>query len=87
MNIEELFLWLHDFNFLLYKQVSYIVTRHELLDAAKLKLKITNSKLYDIFFITAKANGHKTSSGRKKRKDSLPKASFSQFGAFLSGSI
>ena len=85
--MEELFLWLHDFNYLTYIQVSYLVTKDELLTAAKAKLKITNSNLYDIFLLTAKANGHKPNSSRAKRKEVLPKASFNQFSAFLSGGM
>ena len=85
--MEELFLWLHDFNYLTYIQVSYLVTKEELLIAAKAKLKITNSNLYDIFLLTAKANGHNPKSSRVKRKEALPKASFNQFSAFLSGGM
>ena len=85
--MEELFLWLHDFNILLYTQVSFLATKEELLLAAQTKLKITNSKLYDIFLLTAKANGHKPNSSRAKRKEVLPKASFNQFSAFLSGGM
>ena len=58
-----------------------------LTEAAKAKLKITNSKLYDIFLLTAKANGHNPKSSRVKRKEALPKASFNQFSAFLSGGM
>lgn len=85
--MEELFLWLHDFNILLYTQVSFLATKEELLLAAQTKLKITNSKLYDIFLLTAKANGHKPNSSRAKRKEVLPKASFNQFSAFLNGGL
>ena len=85
--MEELFLWLHDFNILLYTQVSFLATKEELLLAAQTKLKVTNSKLYDIFLLTAKANGHKPNSSRAKRKEVLPKASFNQFSAFLSGGM
>jgi hypothetical protein len=78
---------LHDFNYFLYTQVSFIVTKEQLLDAAKLKLKVTNSKLYDIFLLTAKANGHSPTTSKIKRKETLPKASFGQFSSFLGGGM
>jgi len=67
-----------------YLKASYILTRKQLLSASELKLKITNSKQYDMFKIIATAFGNKISEGEKARRE-LPKAGFNTFEAFLSG--
>jgi len=50
-----------------------------------LKLKITNSKLYDMFILVAKANGNNIET--EKTDSNLPKASFNGIESFLAGGL
>ena len=67
-------------------KASFLLTKHDLVLAATLKLETTNNHYSDIFTITAKAFGGdvkkpKRAIGRAKKK--LPKASFDQMASFI----
>jgi len=67
-------------------RVAFILTKDKLTNASQLKLRVTNSNLYDMFIVTAKANGHKMESSKKDtNKVKLPEASFASFEHFLVG--
>jgi len=67
-------------------KVAFILTKDSLIHASQLRLRVTNSNLYDMFILTAKANGHKLDSSKKStNKKKLPEAGFASFENFLIG--
>ncbi len=80
--MDELLLWLYDYDKLAYYKACTSLTYEDLKEAAILKLEIATSHYYDIFKITAQAFGNEVKDSPKK-KSNLPKAGFDQIAAFI----
>lgn len=68
-------------------RANFLLSKHDLIKAATLRLEATNNHYSDIFTTTAKAFGSKIdkkkSTGRSKVHKDMPKAGFDQMSKFL----